>query len=130
MFFTRIFKSDRRRQNRQLWNSSVRVLTESACLDAIGINLSEHGMCLFAMANLALGSQIQIEFRTPRSTELVRVFGVVRYRALYLYGVEFLADSHQDAGTQEDLVNATRNYGFLCLGLGSSFGNWLVSATS
>jgi len=111
MFFKRVFKPDRRRQNRQLLNTSVRVLTESACLDALGINLSELGMCLFAIANLALGSQIQVEFRMPRSTELVRVSGIVRHRALYLYGIEFLAGSYRDAGTQGDLVTTTGNYG-------------------
>ncbi len=54
-------------------------------------------MCLFTMANLPVGSQIQVEFLPPRSTELVRVSGIVRHRALYLYGVDFLVDS--DVGT-------------------------------
>jgi hypothetical protein len=93
MIFERTFKPDRRRRKRQLLNTSVRVFTESADLDALGINLSDVGMCLFTMANLPVGSQIQAEFLPPRSTELVRVSGIVRHRALYLYGVEFLVDS-------------------------------------
>jgi hypothetical protein len=47
-----------------------------------------------------VGSQIQVEFLPPRSTELVRVSGIVRHRALYLYGVDFLVDS--DVGTIPD----------------------------
>jgi hypothetical protein len=47
-----------------------------------------------------VGSQIQVEFLPPRSTELVRVSGIVRHRALYLYGVDFLVDS--DVGTIAD----------------------------
>jgi hypothetical protein len=96
---------NRRRRQRQLLNTSVQVFTGSANVDALGINLSDVGMCLFAMANLPLGSQIQVEFLPPRSQERVRVSGTVRHRALYLYGIEFLAedgsrsDSWADAST-------------------------------
>jgi hypothetical protein len=86
---------DRRRQKRQLLNTSVQVFTESAQMDALGINLSEVGMCLFAIANLPLGSQVQVEFLPARAAERVRVSGTVRHRALYLYGIEFLQDSDQ-----------------------------------
>jgi hypothetical protein len=95
MIFKRRLKPDRRRRTRQLLNTSVQVFTESAQLEALGINLSDGGMCLFTMANLQVGSQIQVEFLPPRSTELVRVSGIVRHRALYLYGVDFLVDSDQ-----------------------------------
>ena len=93
MIFKRSFKPDRRRRKRQLLNSSVQVFTEFACVDALGINLSDLGMCLFVMADLPVGSQIQVEFLSPRNQEQVRVSGVIRYRALYLYGVDFLLDS-------------------------------------
>ncbi|MGC2198360.1 MAG: PilZ domain-containing protein [Terriglobales bacterium] len=86
-------KQDRRRRRRQLLNTSVHVFAGSAQLDALGINMSDVGMCLFTIANLSLGSQIQIEFLPPRSKERVRVSGTVRHRALYLYGIEFLVDS-------------------------------------
>ena len=89
------FKQDRRRRQRQLLNTSVRVFTESAQLDALGINLSDVGMCLFAIANLPLGSQIEVEFLPQRCTERVRVCATVRHRALYLYGIEFPVDSDQ-----------------------------------
>jgi len=89
-------KSDRRRRQRQLLNSSVQVFTESARIDALGINLSEVGMGLFTLANLPLGSQIQVEFLTPGGKERVRISGTVRYRALYLYGIEFIKDTDQD----------------------------------
>jgi threonine/homoserine efflux transporter RhtA len=103
MIFKRSFKPDRRRQGRQLLNTSVQVSTESAHLAAYGINLSDIGMCLFLMANLPLGSKIEVEFLSPRSTELVRVSGIVRFRALYLYGIEFLVDSDQGSGDRTDI---------------------------
>jgi PilZ domain len=95
MVLNRNFGPDRRRRKRQLLNSSVQVLTGSARVDALGINLSDVGMCLFTIANLPMGSQIQVEFLPPWCTELVRVSATIRHRALYLYGIEFLADSDQ-----------------------------------
>jgi hypothetical protein len=96
MFLKRAFKTDRRRGRRQLINTSVRVFTEAACMEAIGINVSEHGMRLFAVANLPVHSQVQLEFLLPQSKQRLRVSGTVRNRALYLYGIEFSPDSeHQ-----------------------------------
>ena len=89
MFLKRNFNHDRRRGKRQLLNTSVRVFTDTVCLDALGINISERGMCLFAVAHLPLNSQLQIEFPLPRSKERLRLSGTVRHRALYLYGIEF-----------------------------------------
>jgi hypothetical protein len=108
MIFQRSIKPDRRRRKRQLLNTSVQVFTESAHVDALGINLSEVGVCLFAMVNLTVGSQIQVEFLPPRSTELVRVSGIVRHRALYLYGIEFLVDSEQPSTAE--LLQAVENW--------------------
>ena len=107
MILKRRFKPDRRRRKRQLLNTSVQAFTESAQLDGLGINLSDVGMCLFTMANLQVGSQIQVEFLPPRSTELVRVSGIVRHRALYLYGIEFLVDSDQPRDSWADVGTIT-----------------------
>jgi len=94
MILKRNYKRDRRRQKRQLLNTSVHVFTGSAQVDALGINLSDVGMYMFALANLPLGSQIQVEFLPPRCKEVVRLCGTVRHRALYLYGIEFLDSDH------------------------------------
>ena len=48
-------KQDRRRRKRQLLNTSVQIFTRSARIDALGINLSDVGMGLFTLANLAMG---------------------------------------------------------------------------
>ena len=101
-------KQNRRRRPRQLLNTAVQVFTESARVDALGINLSDVGMCLFAIANLPVGSQIQIEFLPPRSKERIRVCATVRHRAFYLYGVEFLVESDEGSGTWADPGSVTR----------------------
>ncbi|MCU1271294.1 MAG: hypothetical protein JWN74_2588 [Acidobacteriaceae bacterium] len=102
MFLRRNFNQDRRRQKRQLLNTSVRVFTESGCIEALGINISDVGMSLFTIANLPVDSQIQVEFLPPRSTEPMRVWGTVRHRALYLYGIEFLVGSDQHPASRAD----------------------------
>ena len=51
------------------------------------------GMSLFTIANLEVDSRIQIELLMPQSRSRVRVDGIIRHRALYLYGVEFIIDS-------------------------------------
>jgi PilZ domain len=69
------------------------VLTPTAHMDALGVNLSEGGMCFFSVANLRVGSHVDIEFRPPQAEEPVRVSGKIRHRALYLYGIEFLSNN-------------------------------------
>ena len=103
MFLRRNFKHDRRRRKRQLFNTSVRVFTRSGCVEAIGVNISDFGMCLFMIADLPLGSQIQVEFLPSQCSSPIRVSATVRYRALYLYGIEFPVDTDQnpDAGMNE-----------------------------
>jgi|SRR5207237_7736644 len=102
MIFKRNSSPDQRRGPRQLLNTSVQVFTESSHADALGINLSDTGMRLFTIANLPIGSQIQVEFLPPRRKERVRVCGIVRHRALYLYGIEFQMDSDQRPVTWAD----------------------------
>jgi len=84
---------NRRREQRQLLSSSVQVFTGSAQVAALGINVSDVGMCLFTVANLPLGSQIEVEFLPPRSKKRVRLGATVRHRALYLYGIEFVGEA-------------------------------------
>jgi hypothetical protein len=97
MFLKRHFGSDRRRRKRQLLNTSVRVLSETGPLDALGINISDVGMSLFTLAHLEVESLIQIELLMPQSTECVQIGGIIRHRALYLYGVEFVVDPDRDS---------------------------------
>jgi hypothetical protein len=106
---------NRRRWQRYPFDASVRVVVdpasvdhplvdhspedhspETTVVDGRGVHFSEGGLCLFAAANLPVGSQVKVEFRTPFTDEPVRVRGKVRNRSVYLYGVEFLADKFED----------------------------------
>jgi PilZ domain len=85
-FFPR--KPERRRWNRRSFNVPVRLITDSAVVDGRGIRLSEGGMYLFSASNLELGARVEVDFSGTAGPQARS--GIVRYRALYLYGVEFL----------------------------------------
>lgn len=89
MKFSYLFKPNKRRGRRQPLTSSVRVLTRSGDLKAVGINFSEVGMCLFSLSNMPIGSEVKVEFVRPQNQTPVQATGTVRHRALYLYGIEF-----------------------------------------
>ncbi len=80
-----------RRWPRHWWSSSVEVFTPAAHVRAIGMNISTGGMGLFAVANLHVGTHIEVEFEY-RAGSKRRMRGIVRHRALYLYGIQFTSD--------------------------------------
>jgi len=69
---------------------------DKTAVEARGVRLSEGGICLFAAANLPIGSQVKVEFKNPRTDQSVYVRGKIRNRSVYLYGVEFLSDKLED----------------------------------
>jgi len=83
---------EKRRWRRSSLNAPVRILTPTLVIDGFGIKVSEGGMYLFAVANLPIGDTVGVEFTTPNSQRLVRAFGTIRSRAVYLYGLEFVPD--------------------------------------
>lgn len=59
-------------------------------VDGVTINVSEHGMYLFAATNLSVGTEVEIEYRPASRHESVCACGIVRRRAVFLYGIELL----------------------------------------
>jgi hypothetical protein len=53
-------------------------------------DISEDGGAIFAGAELAIDSEVQIEYTPPFNRGPVRVDAVVRNRRGYIYGLEFL----------------------------------------
>ena len=93
-------QANRRRWQRYPFEAAVRVVVDQApdktVVNGRSVHFSEGGICLFAAANLPVGSQVNVEFKTPNSNEPVMVRGKVRNRSVYLYGVEFLSDKTED----------------------------------
>ena len=79
-----------RRSPRQWIAVPVRIRAGELRVDGMTINMSEHGMYLFAAANLALGTQIELAYHPPKANRTVCACGIVRRRAVFLYGIEFL----------------------------------------
>ncbi len=84
---------ERRRWERQWAAVPVVIRHRGSRVDGVTINISQGGMYLFAAANLPLGSQLEMDFVPPGATQLISTYAIVRRRALYLYGIEFLADN-------------------------------------
>lgn len=61
-------------------------------VDGMTINVSEHGVYLFAATNLSVGTEIEIVYRPPGRKKSICACGIVRRRAVFLYGVEFLTN--------------------------------------
>jgi len=91
---------DKRRWERRPVDMPIRVvagdMTGTAAILGRGTKLSAGGICLFALANLAIGAQIDVELVDSHHVTPVRVSGIVRNRVVYLYGVEFVIDQQQD----------------------------------
>jgi len=96
-------KLERRRWQRHWLNAPIRVFTDSTVIDGRGIRLSEGGIYLFALANMTPGEQIRIEYAAPPSGQSLSRHGVVRNRAIYLYGIEFSANEPQTEHTKLSL---------------------------
>ncbi len=103
---------NRRRWERHPFDAPLRVVVdhsaEKTTVDGRGVRLSEGGICLFAAANLPLGSQVNVEFKNPRTHESVHVRGKVRNRSVYLYGVEFLPNEFSDEFSNNEFQDRRR----------------------
>ena len=99
-------QANRRRWQRYPFEADVRVVvdhsTDKRIVHGRGVRLSEGGICLFAAANLPVGSHIEVEFKNPHTEKSVQVRGKVRNRTVYLYGVEFLHDKFQAGNNWQD----------------------------
>ena len=91
---------DKRRWERRPVDVPIRVVAGdmrgTAAIPGRGTKLSAGGICLFALANLAIGAQIDVELVDSHCVTPVRISGIVRNRVAYLYGVEFVIDQPED----------------------------------
>lgn len=81
--------------------------------DARGNELSEGGMAVTAGVELKVGREIAVEFTPPYSGLPIRVRGVVRNRAGYRYGVEFVAEHAEETEQVTRLQSVLRTLGKL-----------------
>jgi hypothetical protein len=92
------------RRSRRHWLAiPVRIDTGYSRIDGVTINLSEHGMFVFAAANLPIGATVELAYRPPDRPEAVSACAIVRRKAVYLYGIEVLnSDVSQKPPTGKD----------------------------
>lgn len=102
-----LLRSERRRWKRHWFNTSVQIVSDTHRIDGFAIQVSPGGMYMFAIADLAVGSEIKVAFTQPGSGERIELCGAVRHRAVYLYGVEFLPEERD--GASDDRLGAMLN---------------------
>jgi hypothetical protein len=89
-----------RRWRRHHLDVPIRVIVHSASKTSVfvgrGNELSEGGLALTAGVELKIGDAAEIEFTPPYSGGPIRIRGVVRNRAGYRYGMEFVAEGERE----------------------------------
>ncbi len=77
-------------------NIPIRVLVQKPdCLHIVngrGTELSEGGVALYAAVELDIGDRVELEVADPESGPPIRAKAVVRNRAGYAYGLQFLLE--------------------------------------
>jgi hypothetical protein len=92
----------RRRQRRRL-NIPVCLIVERPdkvlLVNARFRDISDDGVAIFAGVELAIDSEVQLEFTPPFYRGPLRVRAVVRNRRKYVYGLEFLPRDGEEEQT-------------------------------
>lgn len=102
--------SIQRRWQRYKLDLPLRIIVhrdKTTIVNGRGSDISEGGILIFAGVELKDGDEIFVEFTPPYSGEPIRVRGVVRNRAGYKYGVEFLwlnAEEHEQTAKFRSLL--------------------------
>ena len=66
-------------------------------------DISDDGVAIFAGVELALESEVQVEFTSPFGQGPLRVRAVVRNRRGYVYGLEFMPRDRDEEQTLKTL---------------------------
>ena len=89
----------------------LRKSNKTVYVDGRGTDLNQGGIAVFAGAELAIGEEVEISFTPPYRGEppVARTF--VRNRRGYVYGMEFIQDSKEDALRVERIRQVLRALG-------------------
>jgi PilZ domain len=90
----------KRRWPRRKADAPIKILASDAgqalVIEGRCVQVSEGGMCFFALGNFTPGTEVCLEFVSPSSDapdsgQPGRIRGTIRNRKVYLYGVEYAA---------------------------------------
>jgi hypothetical protein len=96
-----------RMRQRLLLNTPVCLVVEQAgkvrLVDGRFRDVSDDGTAIFAGIELAIDSEVQVEFTPPFGQGPLRVRAIVRNRRGYVYGLEFLPRNRDEEQTLRTL---------------------------
>ena len=75
----------------------LRKSNKTVYVDGRGTDLNQGGIAVFAGAELAIGEEVEISFTPPYRGDPLVARTFVRNRRGYIYGMEFIQDSKEDA---------------------------------
>ena len=122
MFLRRALRSDSTPQPKRRWaryklpvpvGLTVHV-PDRELVEGLGTVISEGGVCMFAAAELELGSAVEMVFSHPYFAVPPRVHGSVRNRSTYLYGIGFVAETAPERIEIVRLCELFSTMGMLC----------------
>ena len=107
--------STERRWPRHQIDVPVQVVTHGptnvVIIQGRGSELNCGGMSVFGRVELAIGTQVGVEFTPPCSGQPVRVRCFVRNRQRYNYGLEFFTENDSDYENVAQIESTLRNLG-------------------
>jgi hypothetical protein len=83
-------------------------------VEGLGTVISEGGVCMFAAAELALESEVEMVFSHSYFAVPPRVRGSVRNRSTYLYGIGFVMETAPERIEVVRLCELFSTMGMLC----------------
>ncbi len=86
----------------------LRKPNKTVYVDGRGADLNEGGIAVFAGRELAIGEEVEISFTPPYHGEPLVARTVIRDRRGYVYGMEFLQSSKEDAARVERIRQVLR----------------------
>jgi len=87
--------------------------TNVVIIQGRGSELNCGGMSVFGRVELAIGTQVGVEFTPPCSGQPVRVRCFVRNRQRYNYGLEFFTENDSDYENVAQIESTLRNLGIV-----------------
>ncbi len=89
----------------------VRKADKTVFVQARGQDLNEGGIAVFAGTELRIGEIVEISFTPPYQGQPLIARTIIRNRRGYTYGMEFLAQSKDDAAQVERIREVLRAMG-------------------
>ena len=89
----------------------VKKPNKTVYVDGRGTDLNEGGIAVFAGAELGIGEEVEISFTPPYHGEPLLARTIIRNRRGYIYGMEFVKETQNDAARVDRIRHVLKALG-------------------